>query len=418
MSPPEISSPAVDVPCARLHARRERAPSLERLEREGAALARELLPGLERPRAPRPAAPPRARAAAPPPRTYAINRRLEREGRGDLRPLYFIWTLLRTCNFACTYCDDHRGQRYPELPSDGTLDTARALELLRVLRTGLSSVYFAGGEPTLRKDLPELTRRARDLAYHPIFVNTNASIVHRILGQPRYRTWLADTDVVVVSLDAVELDELARTYGTDSPEDVLRNLFLLRALAEPMRFKLLVNCVLRPGKAEHAQAVLALAERLGVWFTPVPMNVGPRASAALRDDAAHAALVELILARKRAGARITGSLRMNERLLRSAPLDCRNTLKPHVDHDGMLYWPCKASVNVEPVRLDVLAYPDVESIWAEGRRRVEPTRFHGPAKNQCGADCNWAQNYSTDAYAHGLTHPLSLLGELAELWQR
>ncbi len=46
---------------------------------------------------------------------YITNRRLMRSGREDLRPLYCIWTMLRTCNFDCTYCDDHRGRKYPDL---------------------------------------------------------------------------------------------------------------------------------------------------------------------------------------------------------------------------------------------------------------------------------------------------------------
>ena len=78
--------------------------------------------------------------------------------REDLLPLYFIWTTHRTCNFSCTYCDDHRGSKYPDLPDDDTLDTEQGRRLLRVMRSRASSVYFAGGEPTLRKDLPELVR--------------------------------------------------------------------------------------------------------------------------------------------------------------------------------------------------------------------------------------------------------------------
>ena len=42
--------------------------------------------------------------------------------------------------------------------------TVGAVRLLEVMRTGTPAVYFAGGEPTLRADLPALTRRARDLA--------------------------------------------------------------------------------------------------------------------------------------------------------------------------------------------------------------------------------------------------------------
>ena len=41
-----------------------------------------------------------------------------------------------------------------------------------------------------------------------------------------------------------------------------------------------------------------------------------------------------------------------------------------------------------------------------------------PAANQCGAECNWAQNYTTDAYAHGLEHPASLLRDVIEFVSR
>ncbi|RLB52450.1 MAG: hypothetical protein DRI90_22100 [Deltaproteobacteria bacterium] len=89
-------------------------------------------------------------------RNYRDNRALSRSGREDLRPLYFIWTMLRACNFLCQYCDDHRGRKYPELPDDGVLDTQQAFDLLRIMRTGTPSVYFSGGEPTIRQDLPAM----------------------------------------------------------------------------------------------------------------------------------------------------------------------------------------------------------------------------------------------------------------------
>jgi hypothetical protein len=79
-----------------------------------------------------------------------------------------------------------------------------------------------------------------------------------------------------------------------------------------------------------------------------------------------------------------------------------------------LVWPCKSSVNVAPARVRVLDHEDVDSLYAAASELVDPTRFKGPAKNQCGADCNWAQNYTTDAYRHGLEHPLALLRETVE----
>ncbi|NOY91467.1 MAG: radical SAM protein [Deltaproteobacteria bacterium] len=356
----------------------------------------------------------RAQSFATASRNYLENRRLHRAGREDLRPLYFIWTLLRRCNFTCSYCCDHTGQKYPELPEEHRLTTQEGRELLRVMRTRTPSVYFAGGEPTLRKDLPELTEEASRLGYYPIVVNTNGSAIDRLLRKSAWRSWLAQTDMVVVSLDGLNLEELSRVWEYDRPEDVLRNLLLLRELADEMRVKLMVNCVIRPGHIAEARAVLDLANDLGIWFCPVPQNVGPRVHGALHESADYQALVETILERKREGLRVTGSLRLLERLLRSEPLTCRNTLKPHIDYDGSLVWPCKSSVNVAPERLRVLDHADVDALYAAASELVDPTRFKGPAKNQCGADCNWAQNYSTDAYRHGLEHPLSLLRETIE----
>ncbi len=383
-------------------------PDWPRLDAEADALAHDLLPTLDRPRSGLRAFWRQMRAWGTAARNYIANRRLHRQGQEDLRPLYFIWTTLRSCNFTCTYCDDHRGRKYPDLPTEGTLDTEGGMRLLEVMRTRAPAVYFAGGEPTLRNDLPQLARKARDLAYHPVVINTNAAIIDRRLKQPDWKGWLADMDMVIVSLDGLTLDWLGRTWVTKRPEDVLRNLLLLKRLAEPMRFKLLVNCVIQPGRVQEACDVFDLCQDLGIWFTPVPVNVGPRVAGGLHGDPDYEALVERILASKREGGLVTGSLRLNERLLRSTPLTCRNALKPHVDFDGKLIWPCKATVNVEPEYLDVLAFDDVDSLYDAAVERRSPTRFHGPGPEQCGAQCNWAQNYSTDAYAHGLAHPVDL----------
>lgn len=382
---------------------------VEELSLEARALAERLRPGFA---APEPLAEHSrrvARSLLTAGAGFLENRRRAQAGREDLLPLYFIWTTHRACNFLCTYCDDHRGRKYPELPDDGTLDTAQGLRLLEVMRTRASSVYFAGGEPTLRKDFPELVAKARALDYYPIVVNTNGSAFDKLLALPRWSTFPRDIDTIVVSLDGLDRTWLAGTWGTRRPEAVVRNLYLLAELADRYRIKLMVNCVVQPGQVRHARAVLDFVRGLGVWFTPVPMNVGASIGPGLLDDPEYRAFAELVLARKREGQRITGSMRLNERLLFSAPLQCKNTLKPHVDHDGALYWPCKSSPKVEPARVPVLDFEHVDALWDACTARIDPTGFAA----RCGGQCNWAQNYSTDAYAHGLLHPVSLLGEVA-----
>ncbi len=386
-----------------------RRPDLELFAREARALAERVRPNLVAPEGRIEHARRVAASIGTASRSYLENRRRARAGREDLLPLYFIWTTHNMCNFLCTYCDNHRGARYPELSDEGTLDTREGFRLLEVMRTRASSVYFAGGEPTLRKDLPELVAHARALDYYPIVINTNASAFDRLLAMPSWSTFPRDIDTIVVSLDGLELDFLSRTWGTKSPEAVLANLYLLAELADEYRIKLMVNCVVQPGHIRHARDVLDFARDLGVWFTTVPMNTGAAINDRLADDSEYRAFADLVLARKREGQRITGSLRMNRRLLFSEPFDCRNTLKPHIDHDGALYWPCKPSVLVEPARVPVLDFDHVDDLWAECTSRIDPTRF----SERCGGHCNWAQNYSTDAYAHGLLHPLSLVSEVS-----
>lgn len=389
-------------------------PDWQRLLAEAEEIVAEARPMLERPRRGLAELGRRTAAYRQALGNFRKNRSLARQGREDLRPLYFIWTLLRNCNFGCEYCDDHQGRRYPELPKQGTLDTEQGRKLLEIMRTGTCSVYFAGGEPTMRKDLPELTRAARDLGYFPIVINTNGSLFHKVLRRESWRTFLADIDIVVVSLDALRPARLNELWVTERSQDVLRNLLVLWLLSAEMRFKLMVNTVILPGAAGDARAVLDFANDMGIWFCPVPVNQGPTVAAELAGDREYDELVAAILDRKRAGYRVTGSLRMNERLLRSAPLHCRNTLKPHIDHDGRLVWPCKATVNVKPEYINVLDFKDVDTLYDYAASKVNPTKFHGPACNQCGANCNWAQNYTTDTYFNGLVHPLSMVRDAFE----
>ena len=166
-------------------------PDWAKLAEEATTLVRELRPSLATPRR-REVRRRRYAAYATAARNYVENRRRHKQGREDLLPLYFIWTVLRSCNFRCTYCDDHQGRKYPDLPTDGTLDTDEGLRLLEVMRTRTPAVYFAGGEPTARKDLPTLVRRAAELKYYPIVVNTNGD--PELLDALAFITLSADLD--------------------------------------------------------------------------------------------------------------------------------------------------------------------------------------------------------------------------------
>ena len=134
------------------------------------------------------------------------------------------------------------------------MDQIRAMLDRIVLNEGEADVVqVSGGEPTIHPDFIALLDRVPERNIPRIVVNTNGALITKRLQSEAWKTWLADTDVIVVSLDALDLDTLRGLWVTKRPEDVLRNIMLLAELARPMRFKLMVNCVIRPGHIGDAR---------------------------------------------------------------------------------------------------------------------------------------------------------------------
>jgi len=339
-------------------------------------------------------------------------------GDHTLIPPYFIWTMHNTCNFRCTYCDNHSGKKYFDLPNDGALDTENGKRLLDIVRKNTTGIYFCGGEPTLRKDLPELTDYAHGINYFPLMINTNGSRIHKMITDPRYSKWLRQMDIIIVSLDALDLRRLSAVWGVseDACEQVMVNILALHKLQSKVRFKLMVNTVITPETIAEADSILDWANDLGIWYSPVPMNCGATVSNELAAMPEYRALVRKIMKRKEEGCKILGSRRLIRGLLNSKPIVCRPSLKPHVDIDGSLIWPCKTKSNIKPVRINMLEYDSLDAAYQAGAKLIDPTNIHGHGPGQCGADCNWMQNYVTDVYARGLEKPLSS-GLLKEMYE-
>ena len=336
---------------------------------------------------------------------YWINSRRLREGDHSFRPIYFIWTMLNACNYRCAYCDDHMGRKYPDLPDQGKLDTDQGLNLLRVMRTGTQSIYFCGGEPTLRPDLPRMAREAARLNYFPILINSNGSRFHINLKKPEWHDFLTHLDIIIVSLDGVKPASLNALYVTTESDRVPLNILLLRELRRHIPFKLVVNSVITPDNIEEVSRVVDLCRDLGIWFVPCPANVGPEISDGLLNRPGYRALARKILDRKAEGQKIVGSPTLLGNLLSGKSVTCYTALKPHIDFNGDMLWPCKATLNVPPQRVNVLDYADVDEMYRAASQLVNPNRFHGPGADQCGANCNWMQNQTTDAYIRGLRAP-------------
>jgi radical SAM protein with 4Fe4S-binding SPASM domain len=108
-------------------------------------------------------------------------------------PERLIVEVTRACNLRCKTCYISAAK-----PREHELATGEIIELLEVAsRNGTRTVAFLGGEPFLRRDLPELVETALDL-FEEIQVSTNGTIPYsRFLETFQNRSGL----VIQVSLD-------------------------------------------------------------------------------------------------------------------------------------------------------------------------------------------------------------------------
>jgi len=133
---------------------------------------------------------------------------LDRHGRvvRDLR-----LSVTPRCNYRCTYCDP-LGAGASEPPGTLSVEAVRHV-LYAAAGLGLTSVRFTGGEPLLRRELPEMIALAKfDAGIEDVAITTNASALARRLP----RLLEAGLDRVNISLDALDPAVFARaTQGGD-----------------------------------------------------------------------------------------------------------------------------------------------------------------------------------------------------------
>ncbi len=124
------------------------------------------------------------------------------------------------CNLRCTYCMPAEGLDW--LPKPELLTFEELTRLVDIAtRLGVTSVRLTGGEPLLRRGLPELVRQLAALEHRPrLAMTTNG------LGLDRLAAPLRDAglDRVNVSLDTVDRDAFTRLTRRDRLDDVVAGL--------------------------------------------------------------------------------------------------------------------------------------------------------------------------------------------------
>ena len=159
------------------------------------------------------------------------------------------------CNFRCPYCMPREvfGEAHRFLPKSEILSFEEIARVVSVLcGLGVRKVRLTGGEPLLRRELPELVRRLAGVAaLEDLALTTNGLL----LATSAQALKDAGLHRVTVSLDALDDPLFRRLSGTDRPvNDVLGGIRAARRAGLPVK----INCVIQRGVNEDQ--VLPLAE--------------------------------------------------------------------------------------------------------------------------------------------------------------
>jgi heme d1 biosynthesis radical SAM protein NirJ len=121
---------------------------------------------------------------------------------GPLKPVrkppgpVVIWNLVRRCNLTCKHCYSISGD--VDFPNElSTADVFRVMDDLKAF--GVPVLILSGGEPLLRKDIFEITARAKAMRFY-VGLSSNGTLIDGTIAD---RIAGAGYDYVGISLDGI-----------------------------------------------------------------------------------------------------------------------------------------------------------------------------------------------------------------------
>ena len=160
-------------------------------------------------------------------------------------------SLTDRCNLRCDYCMPAEGLDWLPKPDLLTDDEVVRLVRIAVERLGITEVRFTGGEPLLRRGLPDIVARTAELRPRPeTSLTTNGIGLDRLAG-PLHAAGL---DRINVSLDTLRPETFRALARRDRLGDVLAG---LSAAAAAGLGPIKVNAVLMRGRNDDEAVPLA-----------------------------------------------------------------------------------------------------------------------------------------------------------------
>ena len=149
---------------------------------------------------------------------------------------YLRISVTERCNFRCVYCMPPEGIELS--PREHILSFEEIARVVRVgASLGLTKIRLTGGEPTVRRDLPQLVSMLRNIdGINEIAMTTNAARL-RELASPLQNAGLNRVNVSLDTLNTTRNFELTRRHFL---HDVLDGIASCEEIGLPMKFNAVV----------------------------------------------------------------------------------------------------------------------------------------------------------------------------------
>lgn len=184
--------------------------------------------------------------------------------RGNVPMWTHLW-VTRKCNLNCDYCYVH-DNNYPEM---NTIDMKRAIRHIKdVLKCRIIAIM--GGEPLVRRDLPELIQYMTDNNIYS-FLTTNGTLLNEKM---LYKLGEAELDFLEISIDGVNESNVSKKCG----KNIISNLQTAIEIADIYNIQLSINMAITKQNYKEFDNILRLISgkiislTLGLYIPNITSN--------------------------------------------------------------------------------------------------------------------------------------------------
>lgn len=298
-----------------------------------------------------------------------------------IEPLSAIFYVTHRCNLSCHYCT----QKYPDILSQ-ELPTEQTIEILRIVRRHVRSLYITGGEPTCRVDLEEILEAALGLGFNTI-LHTNGVLLDR---RPKL---LDPIQSLVISLDSMNegrFDSVTQSASGTTRRIISNIVEYGRHMLATGRF-MTINCVIDARTIDDVYDVMEFCREHAFVFSCCSALKNDLTPYELLENGAYQRLVDHILESKRQKRlKINGSLEELEYILQFKNFNCYPTLFARIYPNGDVYYPC---VPLKTVGGNILETPSLEEIYRRARAKFGDIP-------DCRGRCHLYSNITSHFYVH------------------